>query len=812
MPQVFVGILVSMALSFVQKAFASEPTFDDSATRGILDNTRDPQKPLPLIYGQRRVGCNLVYVTTTGTNNNYLHIVGVIGEGEIDSIVQSGGVDQIWLDDKLYTSYPGLVYYEFYSGSMTQNVCAALQSATAGTSEAWNDPLRGTAYIYLRLTYDRDKFLHIPDITVEVKGLKVLDTRSSTTAWSDNPALCAYDYLTRSSRRGGMGISTSRIITSSVDSAATYCESKGWDLNIVLSNNDSAIDQIQKLLAVYRGDLIYSQCQFKFVYRDLNDESAVMALTENDVEEQKGISTLRIDQPTVFDTPNCMRIKFPNEANKYIMDDYVLTDSTAVDADGDLREKSIDLDGVTNYTNAMILAAYHLERARVNKTIQLEAHSRCLALEPHDLITVTHTFPGWSEKLFRVSAVGLNPEGGAVIQAVEEATAFYNDTYDMASHSYYDTTIPNPTATVPNVINVSISEEAYYWANRTYSRLKIDFDPPQSADYPYWDHAEIWVSLDAGASYKHIGTATGDFQIDPVEEGQEYFIKILSVNIWGVKEAFADAYSASWVVTGKTTVPSDPEPISVIASGDVVTIITDDITDPDVEGYEVRMGDSWEAGIYVGTYKSAHIKIGGMKPGSFTFWLAPKDNRGRYSATKRSGSVEVFRPSNYTVRDISWSWDYSAGTHTNTTNSTYASTSVLMCTHDGDVLTGTWRSPIYDLSSAMTVRVWGDFRYVFAGSSASWAALPSSNTWASIQSSSKRWYQVVNQSQAGQIESTVYWGNATDAMDNSAKMFNFLAPEFTARYVRVDVTITDPDALSHIYIQTLNMTAAYWST
>jgi hypothetical protein len=108
--------------------------------------------------------------------------------------------------------------------------------------------------------------------------------------------------------------------------------------------------------------------------------------------------------------------------------------------------------------------------------------------------------------------------------------------------------------------------------------------------------------------------------------------------------------------------------------------------------------------------------------------------------------------------------------------------------------------------------VWGDFLTVFAGSSASWAALPSTNTWASIQSSSKRWYEVVNQSQAGILESTIRWGDSTDALNNSAKMFNVCSPEFTARYMQVDVTITDPDVLSQLYLKTLNMTAAYWST
>ena len=316
----------------------------------------------------------------------------------------------------------------------------------------------------------------------------------------------------------------------------------------------------------------------------------------------------------------------------------------------------------------------------------------------------------------------------------------------------------------------------------------------------------------AASPFIYCPTSSSLPSVDPVEEGQTYTVKIVSVNIWGGKEIFASAYSAAHLITGKAEAPTAPDAISVVASGDTVTILTDDITDQDIEGYEVRLGDTWEGGIYIGTFKSAQIRLSGFKPGSFTFWLAPRDNRGRYSDTKRSGAVTVFRPAGYSVRESTWNWDYSVGVHSNTTNSTYASTAVLKCTHDADVLTGTWVSPIYDLSSSITVRVWGDFLTVFAGSSASWAALPSTNTWASIQSSSKRWYEVVNQSQAGILESTIRWGDSTDALNNSAKMFHVCSPEFTARYMQVDVTITDPDVLSQLYLKTLNMTAAYWST
>ncbi len=790
----------------------------EEQTKGQMVDAKDNQENIPLIYGLQRVPVNIIYMVTAGSSNDELHLVGVIGEGEINGIHQVGGVDQIWFNDKLYTEYSGLVSYQVYTGTAAQTAHAALVTATAGMApeDVWNDAMRNTAYIYIKLTYDMHKWQGVPNITVEVEGLKVLDTRTTTTGYSTNPALCAYDYMTRSARRGGMGISASRIVTASVDDAANFCDTKGWEIGLVLRDDAAAIDNLKQIIDCYRGDVIYSETQFKLLYRDWDSEAVVMNLGETDIVENSGVSSLVITQPSVFDTPNAVRVKFCNIDNKFVLDDYVVSDSTAIAADGDLREETVQLLGVTDYEHAMQMANYSLERFRVNKTIKFTGHSRCLALEPHDLVTVTHTFPGWSAKTFRVDSVVVTPAMEVAISAVEESSAFYNDAMDLDTHDYHDTTLPDPTATIPNVINVVLTEETYYWANRTYSRLLIAFDPPAASSYPFWDHGEIWVSLDSGATYKNIGTATGDFQIDPVEEGQTYTIKIVSVNIWGGKEVFASAYSAAHLVSGKTAAPSAPDSISVVAAGDTVTILTDDITDQDIEGYEVRLGDSWDGAIYIGLYKSAQIRLSGFKPGSFTFWLAPKDNRGRYSATKRSGSVVVYRPAGYTIaaggRETTWAWDYSVGVHNNTTNTTYASTAVLKCTHDADVLTGTWVSPIYDLSSSITVRVWGDFQTIFAGSSASWAALPSTNTWASVQSSSKRWYEVVNQSQAGILESTIRWGDSTDALSNSAKMFNVCAPEFTARYVQVDVTITDPDVLSNLYVKTLNMTAAYWST
>ncbi len=784
----------------------------EEATRGQMVDSKDNQDNIPLIYGLQRVPVNVCYMITTGTNNNELHLVGIIGEGEINGIHQVGGVDQIWLDDKLYTEYGSLVSYQVYTGTSTQNAHAALVTATAGMSpkDVWNDPLRNTAYIYMKLTYDQNKWQGLPNITVEVEGLKVYDTRTSTTGYSANPALCAYDFITRSSRRGGMGIDTARVVTASVDDAANFCDTKGWTLGLVLRDDSAAIDNLKQIIDTYRGDVIYSETQFKLLYRDWDSESVVMNLGESDIVEAGGVSSLKISQPSVFDTPNAVRVKFCNTDNKFIVDDYVVSDSTSITADGDFREETVQLLGITDYKHAMQMGNYHLERFRVNKAINFTGHSRCLALEPHDLVTMTHTFPGWSSKVFRVNAVTVTPAMEVAISAVEESSAFYNDVLDIASHNYHDTTLPDPSSTVPNVINVTLSEETYYWANRTYTRLLINFDPPAAADYPWWDHAEIWVSLDSGATYKNIGTATGDFQIDPVEEGQTYYCRMRSVSIFETKEPLEGSYTVSRMIQGKTSLPSDMSPITAVASADTVSILGEALSEPDIEGYELRMGDGWQGALLMGFYKAPMIRFSGVRPGTFTWWLAPIDNRGQYANTKRSAQCTVRYPAGYEDKNT-WSWDFTTGTHSNTEHATYNSQDALRCSHTGGVLTGTWTSPEYDLGSIKTVRVWGDFLTAFVASNQTWGGiLPGGTTWADIGISTKRWYEIFAATIAGQLRAKLKWGDSSGSLTNEASFFELLAPEITGRYVQVEITLTDPTLDSVLYLYKLNMKAAYW--
>jgi predicted phage tail protein len=131
--------------------------------------------------------------------------------------------------------------------------------------------LSGIAYVYVRLTWDTEKYPSgIPNISAVIKGKKVLDTRTSTTAYSPNPALCLRDYLTDSAL--GMGMDATEIDVTSINAAANICDEQveilpitvpanyedRYECNGVIATSAAPDENIGKLLSAMGGLIAYS--------------------------------------------------------------------------------------------------------------------------------------------------------------------------------------------------------------------------------------------------------------------------------------------------------------------------------------------------------------------------------------------------------------------------------------------------------------------------------------------------------------------------------------------------------------------------
>ena len=214
---------------------------------------------IPVIYGTRRVGGTVVFMETV--NNKELFVVYALAVGEVEDIgdlrIDNRSIDDTSIFRQGYTlrkegNYFGgtvasentadignvlggaggdnpRMVFNIHHGADDQEADPMLyhifDGSTSSRPNLWTEyhRLRGIAYIAANYEFDeKGMFTGIPNLSARVKGKKVLDTRTSTTAWSDNPALCLHDYLTNDEY--GKGLPTSAIDTSSFNTAANDCE------------------------------------------------------------------------------------------------------------------------------------------------------------------------------------------------------------------------------------------------------------------------------------------------------------------------------------------------------------------------------------------------------------------------------------------------------------------------------------------------------------------------------------------------------------------------------------------------------------
>jgi hypothetical protein len=785
---------------------------------GIMANQTSDQAIIPLRYGICRGGVNNVYVNTRGSDNRYMDLVAVLGEGELSGIVReddsiysaigsvmpSDNPPLVYFDDTLWTDWSDYTSIRFFNGSSTQGVSSTLSTYDTNFAQA----MRRTSYLHIRYLYDREEFNRMPNVTVVTQGLKVYNPVTTAWAFSNNAALCALDYMTRPSTRGGLGLDIANVDVQTVSDAIDYCDDKGWTCNMIVNQQRPAADNLQMLLECFHGRVPPSDNGiFRLLFRDLNYEATVMDLTEADVVE----GSFSMGQPDILNRPNAIRMQYYPSEHNYQLKDFVFTDTTALSTDGDYREVTRGPFGFSSLDLVQNMAYYLLERIRNGKTVTLTGGRRTLALEPEDLVTLTHDVPGWTQQTLRVLKTKPNLETWTnQLVLLEESTEFYDADYDDAIEDLFQTNLVDPSAPVPSVRDVSHYETVYNYRGRSETRWTIEFDPPLESTYPWFDYAEVWVRIGDG-DWVYKTRSERDYFIQPAQEGETYTVKLVSVSIFGKKEPFESAISISRTIIGKTDDPSDLSYLTAVADGSTVNIYSTGLDDPDIDGYEVRMGDSFLGGIFISYHKAPTVKLVGVRPGTHTFWMSPvrlsTTGLKIYSANPVSASCTVFIPPGYSSVD-SEAWDFdSIGSHNNTEHVTYNSDDALKCSHTSSVLTGTWTSPVWDLTSSQKVKVWADFETAFVSSDTTVEGIFGATlTPEDTNLDSLTVAELIGAIQAGRVEMVLNYSEDGSTY-SQISFFELMSAEVEARYFYLEVTIIDPTLDSNMYCKDITMYA-----
>jgi len=651
-----IGIAVaSTAVSYVMTQQAmkkAKKAADDMA--GVLINKESNIEPIPVIYGERRVGGVRVFVSTKdvsgGAKNEFLYIALAMAEGEVESITD------IYIDDNPITDskYSGLYTINVHTGADNQTYDPLLTEANAGWTSSHK--LSGVAYLAIRLKWDADVFQGVPEITAVVKGRKVYDPRNGSTAWSNNPALCIRDYLTND--RYGKGIPTAAIDDDAFEDAADDCDQsvtfysggstgKIFECNAVLQTDETLFDNIEKMLMGCRGFLPYRQGEYGLIID--KSRSSVFSFDTDTI-----VGGISIAGETKENKFNRVLVKFANPDVDYQPDQAVWpaggsTEETALLAEdnGTLLVEELTLDTVTNYYAARDLARVILKRSRNALRTSFKATSEALQLTVGDVVTVTHPTPGWSGKPFQVESIAMNYDGTCSVNLLEYDSTIY--TYDLAAQQtvYPDTELPDPFTVVPPTGLQANAETSVALDGTIVTSMVVSWTASTDS---FVDQYDVQWSTD-NSTFQSVVTDDTLYRISPVEAGATYYTRVRSINSLGVKSGFVYANQGS---VGDTTAPALPTSISATAGYKSISLEWTNPSDKDFSNVEVyratSSGGSFSEVATVGGGFGANAEFlnGGLADAT-TFYYKFKSVD--YSGNKSAFTAEVSATTNAAAID-----------------------------------------------------------------------------------------------------------------------------------------------------------------
>ena len=643
----FGHFLISTAMGAALNALTPKPSIGSTSRGYSIAGESGAALDHQIIYGEVRVGGVRVYDASTGTNNEFLHRILAFAGHEVDSY------QQIYLNDEVVTldgsgnvtspsRYNGFVRIKRYFGTTTQTADADLISETSALTEGrWTSAhrLQGIAYLYVRFKYNADAFPNgIPAVSATIRGKKVFDPRTTTTAWSDNPALCLRDYIASDY---GLAQPSGSIEDNLVEDAADWCDDtvdseKRYTCNgnFVTSFEPSQI--LSDMLTSMGGLLWYSQGKWRM--KAAKYTTPTITLDENDLRSGISLST-RHSRRSNFNT---VKGKFKGAESDWQEADYpVVSDPAFVTADNNLvNTLDFSLPFTTSSKTAQRIANIALRRNREQLTFSASFGLKAFQVDVGDFVYINNTRFGWSNKAFEVTNWTFGLTEGLDLQVQMTLREISSAVFTDESASVFEsnnTTLPSPFL-VP-AIGIALSSEVRIINEHITNSIYVDV----TSSTPFAvERAEVQFKKSSESGWTVVGVGDlGRFEILDVFD-DFYDIRARAYSFLGVKGDW-ETYT-NFVVAGLAFPPQDTSGLSAQLNGSTVNLNWNPVPDLDLSFYRIRhsvdeSGADWAGAV---TYVEKVPRPGASvavpaKPG--TYMIRAYDKTGNISENFTSVTV-----------------------------------------------------------------------------------------------------------------------------------------------------------------------------
>jgi hypothetical protein len=598
--------------------------FAEQQAQGILVNKFKANASIPVVYGTRKVGGNVVFLETSGADNQYLYMALVLSEGEIDSVetlfvnehqvtlsgaLTDGTQRTVASSDSNFYADASLITVQANLGTDTQTASAVLTPLSSWTSD---HTLSGLAYLALRFEWNADKFGSLPKVQAIIKGRKVynpnLDSTvtggsgshradtSTTWEYSDNPILQLLDYLRND--RFGMGIANSYFDSNFADwqTASDVCDTNItpfsgaseidlMDSHAVVDTSVKAIDNVKNFVRGSRSYLNFSSGKYNILVESTG--SASITLTEDNI-----LGGITVQSKNKNSRYNRVIVNFINPDKNYQSDtaQFPPVDETGLasedqhatmknDDGGLLLEGRFDFSMLTSPYQAQEMAEIILRRSRSSLDIALRADATALDLAIGDIVNVTHATPSFSAKPFRVQGMSINTDHTVSLQCSEHQDSFYTFGTQEEVPLIPDTTLPNPF--VVQTPTVSVTDELRARNEEAISVLLVNV----TATDLFITDFEVQAKKSTDSVFINLGRgSSSQFELVNVEDNVVYDVRARSVSSIS-RSVFV---STTHQVVGKTAPPQDVTNFSVNIIGAEAHLAWTPVTDLDLSHYRIR--------------------------------------------------------------------------------------------------------------------------------------------------------------------------------------------------------------------------------
>ncbi len=586
---------------------------DQEQDQGVLLNKSSNNAQIPVVYGERQVGITRVFIETSGTDNQYLYMGAVLCEGEIQSI------EEIYVDDKLVTFASALthgsvvevassdtVFYKDGTSHIQVQAFLGLDNQvsssilSASTNWGTDHRLRGVAYLSFRFKWNQDIFGSLPEIKVTLKGKKIYDPRTTTTAYSNNPALCLLDYLRNP--RYGKGLPDSAFETNfqSFQDSADECETQvtpyvgGTDINLfetnaVLDSSQKVIENVRKLLNPMRA--LFSYIQGVYVLKIETIGTATYTITADNViggikiiGEKKNEKYNRVIGTFVNPEKNWQQdtISFPpaDDSALPLADQHATM--LALD-NGTLLEGNFDFPCITSPYQCEDLCEIILKRSRNALKIQITVTSEFLDVLVADIVNVTYDTAGFTNKPFRVAGIAINTDLTVDLELTEYQDNFYIWTSKAEAPTIADTNLPNPFNVQPPA-SVTLSDQLIAYNDGTVI-VALDILIGASPD-SFVDYYQVEYKKQSETDFQIHGQGTGlNQRVLNVIDQEVYEIRVKAVNSIGASSTYV---TATRTIIGALAPPADVQDFACNVIGSDAHLSWSPVADLDLAYYSIR--------------------------------------------------------------------------------------------------------------------------------------------------------------------------------------------------------------------------------